>query len=295
MGGGAWKFGWGPQDDGDSIATIHRALELGINWIDTAPIYGLGHSEEVIAAALKSIRERPVVATKCGRRWDKAGNPYGDLKRASVLREIDESLVRLGVEYIDLYQLHWPIPDEEIEEAWGAMAEGVRSGKVRYLGACNVTIPQLERIIPIHPVASLQPPYSMLMRAVESDLLPFCLDKHIGVISYSPMQKGIFSEKFSRTFVETLAVSDHRRNDRNFQEPLLTKNLDLVKALKGFAHDRDKTVSQLAIAWVLRRSEVTAAIVGARKPSQIEETVGASLWELTDDEIGQIQWILDSY
>ncbi|MCS7057245.1 MAG: aldo/keto reductase [Thermoflexales bacterium] len=295
MGGSGWKFSWGAQDDRDSIATIHRAVELGINWIDTAPVYGLGHSEEVVGRALKQLgaHRRPIIATKCGRKWDAAGVPYADLHPNSIRAEIDASLRRLGVEVIDLYQMHWPQPDEMIEEAWGAMADGVRAGKIRYIGVCNYNVAQMKRLQPIHPIASLQPPYSMLVRGVEAETLAFCAANNIGVVCYSPMQKGILTDKFSRAWVEQLPDDDHRKQfDERFKEPQLSRNLALVEQLKPIAHRSGHTVAQLAVAWVLRRPEVTSAIVGARKPSQIEETVAAGDWNLSPQEIAEIDALL---
>ena len=292
MGGAGYKFSWGAQDDTDSINTIHRAVELGVNWVDTAAIYGLGHSEEVFGQALKQLgsRKRPIVATKCGRRWDAEGVPYGILKPDSVREEIDNSLKRLGVDVIDLYQMHWPQPDEDIEGAWQVMIDAVKAGKIRHIGVCNFNVAQIKRVQAMHPVASLQPPYSMLVRGVEDELLGYCAANGIGVVGYSPMQKGILTDKFTREWVTNLAKDDHRSQlDPRFQEPELSKNLTLVEGLKPIAHNAGHTVAQLSIAWVLRRPEVTSAIVGARRPSQIEETVGAGDWTLSADEVSQVE------
>jgi aryl-alcohol dehydrogenase-like predicted oxidoreductase len=295
MGGAGYKFSWGQQDDNDSVATIHRAIELGVNWVDTAAVYGLGHSEEVLGMALKQLgsRRRPIVATKCGRRWDDSGTPFGKLKAESVSEEIDNSLRRLGVDVIDLYQMHWPQPDEDIEEAWGVMADAVKAGKIRYIGVCNYNAAQIKRVQAIHPVASLQPPYSMLVRGVEDELLSFCAHNNIGVVCYSPMQKGILTDKFTREWVASLAKDDHRSQlDARFLEPELSKNLKIVDGLKPIAKNAGHSVAQLAIAWVLRRPEVTSAIVGARRPSQIEETVGAGDWTLSPDQIAAVNALL---
>lgn len=293
MGGGGWKFSWGNQDDADSVATIRRALDLGVNWIDTAPVYGTGHSEEVLGEALKGLSKRPIIATKCGRRWDESRTPYAKIKRASVLEELDDSLRRLGVECIDLYQMHWPQPEEDIEEGWGAMADAVKAGKVRYIGVCNYNVAQVKRIQPIHPVASLQPPYSMLVRGVEDELLAYCAEHGIGVVAYSPMQKGILTDKFTREWVNGLAKDDHRSQyDARFQEPELSKNIALVDQLKPIARASGHSVAQLALAWVLRRPEVTSAIVGARKPAQIEETVGAGNWSLSAADAAAVNALL---
>lgn len=293
MGGGGWKFGWGPQDDEASIWTIRDAIDRGINWIDTAAVYGLGHCEEVVGKALKGLRERPLIATKCERCWDENGQIIPRLKRESIRVEIEQSLRRLGVDVIDLYQIHWPQPDEDIEEGWAAVAELVREGKVRYAGVSNFSLEQLQRIQPIHPVASLQPPYSMLARGVENGLLDYCAANGIGVIVYSPMQKGLLTGKVTREWVAGLAADDHRRNDPQFQEPLLSANLELVEGLRAIAERRGKATAHLAIAWVLRRSSVTAAIVGARKPSQLAATIGAADWELSPGEIAEVELLLE--
>lgn len=294
IGGGGWKFGWGPQDDELSVRTIREALDLGINWIDTAPVYGLGHCEEVVGQALKGLRERPLIATKCERCWDENGQIVPRLKRDSIRAEVEASLRRLGIEVIDLYQIHWPQPDEDIEEGWSAVAELIREGKVRYGGVSNFSLAQLQRIQPIHPVASLQPPYSMIARGVEADLLAYCAANGIGVIAYSPMQKGLLTGKVTREWVAQLAADDHRRNDPQFSDPLLGANLELAEGLRAIAERRGKSVAHLAIAWVLRRSEVTAAIVGARKPSQIVETIGGADWELSPEEIGEVAALLEA-
>jgi aryl-alcohol dehydrogenase-like predicted oxidoreductase len=292
MGGAGWRAAWGPQDDADSIATIRRAVELGVNWVDTAAIYGLGHAEEVVGRALEGLSHKPIIATKCSRLWDDTGTPYGNLKPDSLRAECEASLRRLGVDTIDLYQMHWPYPDPDIEEGWGTMAKLVKEGKLRYIGVCNYSVAQLKRILPIHPVASLQPPYSMLVRGVEQDLLPFCAANNIGVVAYSPMQKGLLTGKVTREWVDGLAESDHRRRDAMFQEPQLSANQELVDGLRPIAQRNGKTLAQLAIAWVLRRPEVTAAIVGARRPAQIEETVAAGDWTLSAEDIAIIEALL---
>ncbi|MCK4584222.1 aldo/keto reductase, partial [candidate division WOR-3 bacterium] len=288
MGGGGWSFAWGPQDDDESISTIHRAIELGINWIDTAPVYGLNHAEEVVGKALKGLKEKPIIATKCGRVWDEDGNISGCLKKDSIHSEVEESLGRLGIDVIDLYQIHWPIPDEDIEEAWGAIADLIREGKVRYGGVSNFSVEQLKRIHPIHPVASIQPSYSILVRDIEHELLSFCEENNIGVIAYSPMQKGLLTGTFTSERMQNLPEDDHRRRDPMFQEPELSNNLAFVEKLCSVAEKKGKTVAQLAISWVLRRPEVTAAIVGARHPFQIEETVVAGELMLSKEDIDAI-------
>jgi len=300
MGGGGWAFGWGPQDDTESIAAIRRALDSGINWVDTAAVYGLGHSEEIVGRALTGLRDKVIIATKCGLVWGRgtvapqAGSttPYGRLKAESVRREVEASLRRLNVEAIDLYQIHWPNPDRDIEEAWGVIADLIREGKVRYGGVSNFSVAQLKRVQAIHPVASLQPPYSMLRRGIEKDLLAYCAANDIGVIVYSPMQAGLLTGKFTPERVANLPQDDWRRQDHHFREPELSANLALVERLRPIAERHGRTVAQLAIAWVLRRPEVTAAIVGARRPSQIEETAPAGDWTLSAEDIAEIDALL---
>jgi aryl-alcohol dehydrogenase-like predicted oxidoreductase len=293
MGGGGWKFGWGAQDDQQSIATIYRALDLGINWLDTAPIYGLGRAEEIVGRALAGMARKPIIATKCSRKWTADGTPFGCLKRQSVRAEIEASLRRLKVEVIDLYQVHRPEPEADIEEAWEEIARAIKAGKIRYAGVSNFTVAQMKRLQPIHPIASVQPNYSMLVRDIEKEILPFCAENKIGVVSYSPMLKGLLTGKMTQERIQQLPPDDHRRNDPRFNEPELTKILAFVEALRPIAAKHGKTVGELAIAWVLRRPEITSAIVGARRPSQIEETVGAADLKLNDGELLQI-WELQS-
>jgi aryl-alcohol dehydrogenase-like predicted oxidoreductase len=293
IGGNGWTYGWGPQDDTESTAAIRRALDLGINWIDTAAVYGLGHSEEVVGQAVAGRRDQVTIATKCGLVWDEGSTtPYGRLKAESVRHEVEASLRCLNVEAIDLYQIHWPNPDEDIEEAWGVIADLIREGKVRYGGVSNFSVEQLKRVQSIHPVASLQPPYSMLRRDVEEDLLRYCAANDIGVIAYSPMQTGLLTGKFTAERVASLPDDDWRKRSPHFLEPELGANLALVEELQPIAERNGRTLAQLAIAWVLRRSEVTAAIVGARRPSQIEETSPAGDWALSADDVAEIDVLL---
>jgi len=290
--GGPWQYGWGPQDDGEAVAGILAALDAGINWIDTAPAYGLGHSEELVGQALRQTRHRPIIATKCGILWNERKEKVVHLKRDSIRRECLASLRRLGVERIDLYQMHWPDPPEDIEEAWEEMVRLADEGKVRYLGVCNYSVEQIERVGRIRPVSSLQPPYSMLRRDVEKELLGYCARHNIGVVAYSPMQRGLLTGKFSHERLAALAPDDHRRRMPEFQEPAFSASLKLVEDLQKTAQRRGRNVAQLAISWVLRRPEVTAAIVGARRPSQIQETVGAADWTLGKEEIEEVEMLL---
>ena len=290
--GGPWLFGWGPQDDDQSIATIHRAMDEGINWIDTAPIYGHGRSETVVGRALRQIKQKPLIATKCGLCWDENHERITRLKAESVRAECHDSLKRLGIDTIDLYQIHFYEPDEDIEEAWTEMAKLLEEGKVRYIGVSNFSVEQIKRIQKIHPVASLQPPYSMLHRGVEDELLGYCQQNDIGVIVYSPMQRGLLAGKFNPERLANLPEGDHRKTNPDFQQPQFGATLELVEQLKKIAERSGRTCSQLAISWTLRRSEVTAAIVGARKPDQITETAAASDYVLSPEDLEEIEKLL---
>ena len=292
MGGSDWKFSWGPQDDEQSIRTVRRAMELGVNWIDTAAVYGLGHAEEVVGKAIKGLRDRPLVATKCERCWDKDKRIYGCLKRESVRAEAEASLRRVGIDAIDLYQVHRPLPEEDLEEGWAAVAELVREGKVRYAGVSNFSVAQLRRVQAIHPVASLQPPYSMLALGAEAELLPYCAANASASLPTAPMQKGLLTGKVTPERVAQMPADDHRRGDPEFQSPRLAANLELADGLRRLAERRGRTAAHLAIAWVLRRPEVTSAIVGARKPSQVEETAGAAGWRLTPEDLAAVDALL---
>lgn len=295
IGGPGWRFSWGEQDDRDSEETIRAAVDLGINWIDTAAVYGLGHSEEIVGKAIKTLHPKPYIATKCGRLARPDGALYGNLSRESIRKEVENSLKRLQVDCIDLYQIHWPDPDEQIEEGWSTLADLVKEGKIRYAGVSNFSLQQLKRIQPIHPVTSLQPPYSMLRRGIEGELLEYCAANQIGVIVYSPMGKGLLTQKFSRSWVNSLPEDDHRRRDPNFQEPRLSLNLNLVERLNEIAVKNNHTLAQLAIAWTLRNPAVTAAIVGARRPTQIQETASAGDWQLSPETIQEIELVLNEY
>lgn len=294
LGGGHWAFGWGTQDDAESGRAIGAALESGVNWIDTAAVYGLGHAEEVVGRALKELPERPFIATKCGQVWDASRRTRPCLKADSVRSECEASLKRLGLETIDLYQIHWPRPEEEIEEGWGAIAELIREGKVRYGGVSNFSVEQMERVRRIHPIASLQPPYSMLERDVEKELLAHCAEHDIGVIAYSPLQKGLLTGKIDRAYVDAMDDTDHRKTrDPMFQEPDISRILGKVERLKPIAERLGITLAQLAVAWVLRRTEVTAAIVGARRPDQIRGIAPAAEIAVPDKDLAEIKAVLE--
>ena len=292
MGGSGWQFSWGPQDDAQSIGAIRRAIDRGINWIDTAPAYGLGHSEEIVGRAVRAMAGRPFIATKCSRVWDERGTLGSNLKADSIQREAEASLRRLQVDVIDLYQIHWAMPDEDIEEGWSAVAGLIRQGKVRYGGVSNFSISQLERIRKIHPIASVQPPYSMLVRGIEQDLLAYCAAHNIGVVCYSPMYKGLLTGRFDRERLQRLAEDDHRRKDPRFQEPQISANLKLVEDLSPLVRQEGRTLGELAIAWVLRRPEVTSAIVGARSAEQVDEFVAAGDWSLPAELESRIERLL---
>jgi len=280
--GGPWEYGWGPVDDTESIKAIHRAIDLGINWIDTAAVYGLGHSEEVVAKALKGKRKEIFLATKCGMIWDAKGHVTIHASASSIRKEIEASLKRLITDYIDLYQIHWPDPETPVEESWGELVRLREEGKVRYIGVCNYDVPLLEKCNAIAPVQSLQPPYSMLRRQIEREILPYCLKNEIGVVAYSPLQSGLLTGNFD---IKRLAPDDWRRKNKYFQEPYLSKALSFVEKLKPIAEKYHKTVSQFAVAWVLKNPAVTSAIVGARKVEQVEENVGAAGFVISDSDM----------
>ncbi|MBW7989496.1 MAG: aldo/keto reductase [Planctomycetes bacterium] len=290
--GGPWQFGWGPQDDDEAIAAILASLETGINWLDTAPIYGLGHSEELVGKALKQTNNKPIIATKCSLLWNDKKEKVSCLKAQSIRQECHDSLERLGIETIDLYQIHWPEPEEDLEQAWEEMAKLAEEGKIRYLAVSNFKVEQIERIHKIHPIACLQPPYSMIHRQIEDELLACCAQNDIGVVAYSPMQRGLLTGKFSPERLASLPLDDHRRANADFHEPRFTATLELVEQLRPIAERNGRTLAQLSISWVLRRPEVTAAIVGARKPEQILETAPASDWDLNEEDIEQIEQLL---
>ncbi|AKF84484.1 aldo/keto reductase [Myxococcus fulvus 124B02] len=290
IGGGGWQFGWGSQDDAKSIEAIRRALDSGINWIDTAAVYGLGHSEEVVARALEGRSQRPYVFTKCGMVWDAQGRISKVLKADSVRRECEASLRRLKVDAIDLYQFHWPVESlEEIEEGWKAMEALKREGKIRWAGVSNFDSKQLERIRGIAPPTSLQPPYSLIHRDIEKDTLPFCERHGIGVIAYSPMASGLLTGAMTRERVAAFPQDDWRRKSSDFQEPKLTRNLELVELLRKVGQRHGRSPAEVAIAWTLRNPVVTGAIVGARSAEQVDGFIQAGDFRLTTDEVREIE------
>ena len=292
IGGGNWEFAWGAQDDEESIKTIERALDAGINWIDTAAVYGLGHSEEVVAKALKRSGKKPYVFTKCSMRWDKDRQIFRSLKAKSLEEELEGSLRRLGVETIDLYQIHWPNPEEEIEEGWETLARFQKEGKVRYIGVSNFNVEQMKRAQKIAPITSLQPPYSMLRRAIETEILPYCEANNIGVINYSPMVSGLLTGKMTAERVANMPADDWRRRNVNFQEPQFSKNMKLVELLRKIGRSHGVEPGVVAIAWTLRKPEVTAAIVGARRPDQVDGVLPAATFRLSEAEIARIEEFL---
>ena len=286
--GGPWQFGWGPQDDDDSIRSIHRALDLGINWIDTAPAYGLGHSEEVVAEALRQTDHKPYVFTKCGIVWNDNGNPSQTLRKASIIKEAEASLRRLDVDVIDLYQVHWPIPEGEIEEGCAAVEELRQAGKIRYGGVSNFSVAQMDRVRDLMEISSLQPPYSLVQPEVDEEILPYCLENGIGVINYSPMGSGLLTGKMTRERIDSLPRDDWRRKNENFKEPKLSTNLALVEVLRDISGRHECTVAEAAIAWSLNNPAVTGAIVGVRRPDQVDGVIGAAAIELTAEDLAAL-------
>ncbi len=286
IGGGKWQFGWGPQDDQASITTIQHAINAGINWIDTAAVYGTGHAEEIVGQAIRGQRNEVLIATKCGRIWDASGKITGNLRPESMRKELDASLQRMGIDTIDLYQIHWPDPATPVEESWGQMTRFVEEGKVQYIGVSNFTVPLLQACQAIRHVDSLQPPFSMVMRNIEAEILPYCASQGIGVIAYSPMQSGLLTGNFD---LNRLAADDWRRGNAFFQEPELSRVLALVDQLRPIAQKYGKTVGQLAIAWVLQQPGITAAIVGARHPDQVAQNLGGADWALDPDDLTKLE------
>ena len=292
IGGGGWTFGWGSQDDDQSIAAIHRALDLGVNWIDTAAVYGLGHSEEVVARALKGRPNRPYVFTKCSMVWDGHRDITNSLKADSIRQEVENSLRRLQVDVIDLYQIHWPNPEADIEEGWRTMADLKAEGKVRYIGVSNFNVEQMRRAQAVAPIDSLQPPYSLVRPEVGQEILPFCREQNIGVIVYAPMMSGLLTGKMTAQRIARLEQDDWRRRSPEFQEPRLSRNLALVEKLREIGNRHGVTPGVVAIAWTLRNPAVTAAIVGGRRPEQVDETAKAGDFRLSEAEAVELDTFL---
>jgi aryl-alcohol dehydrogenase-like predicted oxidoreductase len=293
VGGGNWAMSWGPQDDNASIAAIHKAIDLGVNWIDTAAIYGLGHSEEVVGKAVKGSHVKPFIFTKSGMVW----NEKREIKRTllEIRHEVEDSLRRLQVERIDLYQIHWPVEDKDIEEGWSTMAALKREGKVRHIGVSNFSPSQMERCLEIAPITSLQPPYSMLNRAVEAEILPYCESHLIGVINYAPMHSGLLTGAMSKERFANLPPDDFRRNAKNYQEPLFSRNLAIADFLKQIGARHGVSAGVVAIAWTLANPAITAAIVGGRSPEQVEGVWPAAKFRLSKDEIQEIETFLAAH
>lgn len=289
MGGAGWAFAWSDQDDNQSISAIHAALDAGMNWIDTAAVYGLGHSEEVVAKALAGRSNKPYVFTKCERTWDENRQIVKSLKADSIRRECEDSLRRLNVDVIDLYQMHWPEPDEDVEEGWTTMAKLKEEGKVRWIGVSNFNAEQLCRAQKIAPITSLQPPYSLIRREVESDVLPFCALHNVGVIAYSPMGSGLLTGAMTSDRVANLPEDDWRRRSPQFQEPLLARNLKIAEKLKEIAARHGRSAGEAALAWVLHNSVVTGAIVGVRNAEQVAGIIGAMEFRLSAEEVAEIE------
>ncbi len=286
IGGGDWQYAWGPQEDKESIEAIHRALDAGINWIDTAAVYGLGHSEEVVGSALKSTSAKPYIFTKCAMTWGEDRKIVQTMKK--IRAEVEGSLCRLGVDVIDLYQIHWPVPDAEIEEGWTTMAELQREGKVRYIGVSNFSVAQMERALKIAPITSLQPPYSMINRSNEAEILPFCRTHGIGVINYSPMQSGLLTGSMTKERIAKMPQDDFRRNTKQFQEPQISRNLDLVELLRSIGKRHNVEPGGVAIAWTLHNPAITAAIVGGRSAKQVDGVLPAATFRLSEEEFSEI-------
>jgi len=292
IGGGNWEFAWGSQDDDESLRTIERALDSGLNWIDTAAIYGLGHSEEVVGKALKHRSRKPYVFTKCSMRWFPDRKIYRSLKAGSLQEEVENSLRRLCVDTIDLYQIHWPNPESEIEEGWETLARFKEQGKIRYIGVSNFNVEQMKRAQKIAPITSLQPPYSLLRRDIEAEILPFCQEHNIGVINYSPMASGLLTGKMTAERIAEMPADDWRKRSPNFNEPKLSRNLKLVELLREIGKTHNVEPGVVAIAWTLRHPAITAAIVGARRPDQVDGVMPAATFRLSNEEIERIESFL---
>ncbi len=286
IGGGDWQYGWGPQDDTDSVDAIHRALDAGVNWIDTAAVYGLGHSEEIVGHALKTCLHKPYIFTKSTMTWGEDRKIVQTMKK--IREEVEASLRRLRIETIDLYQIHWPVPDEELEEGWSVMADLKKEGKVRWIGGSNFSVAQMERAMKIAPITSMQPPYSMINRTAEAEVLPFCLKHGIGVINYAPMHSGLLTGAMTKERVMYMPENDFRKRAKQYQEPMLSRNLDLADLLKEIGAMHDVSAGVVAIAWTLHNPAITAAIVGGRSAKQVEGILPAAEFRLTEAEYSEI-------
>jgi aryl-alcohol dehydrogenase-like predicted oxidoreductase len=289
LGGPNWPFAWGAQDDTDSVAAIRAALDKGVNWVDTAAVYGFGHAEEVTAKAVDSISPKPYIFTKCGRNWNEKGEIVKILRRDAVRQECENSLRRLKADTIDLYQIHWPEPDEEVEEGWETLTRLKEEGKVRWIGVSNFNVNQMERSHRIAPVTSLQPPYSLLNRAIESEGLPYCARHGIGVIVHSPMRNGLLTGKMTKERAAALPANDFRSRVPDFREPLLSRNLELVELLRTIGARHGRSPGEVALAWTLRRPEVTGVIFGARNAAQVDGVIGAAEFRLSESELAEIE------
>jgi aryl-alcohol dehydrogenase-like predicted oxidoreductase len=289
MGGGDWAFAWGNQDDSESVAAIRAGIDAGLNWIDNAAVYGLGHSEEVVGNALAGMSKKPYVFTKCGRNWDDDRKIVKLLKKDAVRQECENSLRRLKVDTIDLYQMHWPEPDEDIEEGWAEMVRLRDEGKARWIGVSNYNASQLARISTIETPTSLQPPYSLVSPEIEADQLPYCAEHNIGVLVYSPMRHGLLSGKMTKERVAEFPENDFRKRSPHFQEPALSKNLALAGKLGEIGARHGRTAGEAAIAWTLRNPVVTAAIVGLRNADQAKGIIGAAEFRLSSGELAEIE------
>jgi aryl-alcohol dehydrogenase-like predicted oxidoreductase len=288
IGGGGWAGSMGPQDDEDSVPAIHAALDHGLNWIDTAALYGLGHSEEMVARALHGRSPRPYVFTKCERVWDSNGKIGASLEADSIRRECEDSLRRLKTDVIDLYQIHWPEPDQDIEEGWTELARLKEEGKVRYIGVSNFSVAQMKRALAIAPITSLQPPYAVVRREIEKEILPFCHQQNIGVIVYSPMYAGLLTGAMTKERVANFFEEDWRRNLPGFKEPELSRNLEMVEVLRAIGKRHGRGSGEVAIAWTLHHPAVTGAIVGFRNLEQVGGIIGAAYFRLSADELLEI-------
>lgn len=288
IGGGGWEFGWGAQDEGAAVEAIEHALERGINWIDTAPVYGHGKSERLVGRAVRGMAERPFIFTKCSMLWDEHGSVYRSLGADSIRRECEASLRRLDIDAIDLYQIHWPEPESDIEEGWETLVRLRDEGLVRHLGVSNFDVAQMQRIARIAPVESLQPPYSLIRRAIEPEILPYCAAQDIGVIVYSPMASGLLTGAMTRERIARMPPDDWRQRSNEYQEPKLSVNLALVETLKRIGARHDVMAGAVAVAWTLQHPAVTGAIVGARSAAQVEDVIAGALLELRDDEMEEL-------